>query len=48
VRGWIGIELHCVSDEELAFHLCEAWRLIASKKLQPLLVWPAGDPEIRT
>jgi hypothetical protein len=32
VRGWVGIELDAVSDEELAFHLCEAWRLIAPKK----------------
>jgi hypothetical protein len=34
VRGWIGIELDRVSDEELAFHIHEAWRLIAPKKLQ--------------
>ena len=32
--GWVGIELNRVSDEELAFHLQEAWRLIAPKKLQ--------------
>jgi hypothetical protein len=34
VRGWIGIELARVSDEELAFHILEAWRLIAPEKLQ--------------
>jgi hypothetical protein len=34
VRGWVGIELDAVSDEELGFHLCEAWRLIASPKMQ--------------
>jgi hypothetical protein len=34
VRGWVGIELEEISDEELGFHLCEAWRLIAPKKLQ--------------
>ena len=33
VRGWVGIELDRISDEELASHLCEAWRLIAPKKL---------------
>ena len=33
VRGWIGVELDRVSDEELAFHIREAWRLIAPKKL---------------
>ena len=37
VRGWVGIELDRVSDEELAFHLHEAWRLIAPAKLQPVL-----------
>ena len=34
VSGWVGIELPCVSDKELAFHIQEAWRLIAPKKLQ--------------
>lgn len=34
VRGWVGIELEQISEEELAFHICEAWRLIAPKKLQ--------------
>jgi hypothetical protein len=34
VRGWVGIELDRVSDEELAFHIHEAWRLIAPKSLQ--------------
>ena len=33
-RGWVGIELPRISDEELAFHLREAWRLIAPEKLQ--------------
>ena len=32
--GWVGIELDRVSDKELAFHINEAWRLIAPKKLQ--------------
>ncbi|NUO81529.1 MmcQ/YjbR family DNA-binding protein [candidate division KSB1 bacterium] len=34
VRGWIGVELACVRDEELEFHVREAWRLIAPPKLQ--------------
>lgn len=34
VRGWIGIELERVSDEELAMHIKEAWKLIAPPKLQ--------------
>jgi hypothetical protein len=33
VRGWIGVELDRVTDEELAFHILEAWRLIAPEKL---------------
>ena len=32
--GWIGIELGRINDEELEFHIREAWRLIAPKKLQ--------------
>jgi len=34
VRGWVGIELNRISDEELALHIKEAWRLIAPQKLQ--------------
>jgi hypothetical protein len=37
VRGWIGVELDRVTDEELAFHLHEAWRLIAPNSLQAKL-----------
>lgn len=33
VRGWIGIHLGQIEDEELLSHLREAWRLIAPKKL---------------
>ena len=36
VRGWVGIELERVNDEELALHLREAWLLIAPEKLQAL------------
>ena len=31
-KGWVGVELGVVSDDELGFHLCEAWRLIAKRK----------------
>ena len=34
VRGWVGIELEHVDDEELGFYLLEAWRLVAPKKLR--------------
>ena len=32
-RGWIGIEVDRVSDQELSLHLHQAWRLVAPKKL---------------
>jgi len=32
-RGWIGIEVNRVSDNELSLHLHQAWRLVAPKKL---------------
>lgn len=38
--GWVGIELDRISDKELALHLHEAWRLIASEKLHALLKQP--------
>ncbi len=34
VRGWIGIELGRVGDEELAQYIQEAWHLVAPRKLQ--------------
>ena len=33
VRGWVGIELKAISDEDLAAHILEAWTLIAPKTL---------------
>ncbi len=45
VRGWVGIELDRVSDEELAFHIHEAWRLIAPEKLQAVTRVP-GEKEV--
>ena len=33
-RGWIGIELEGIGDEDLAEHIETAWRMIATKKLQ--------------
>jgi hypothetical protein len=37
VRGWIGVELDRIDDEELALHVREAWRLIAPEKEHALL-----------
>jgi len=45
VRGWIGIELGCIDDQELASHIYAAWRLIAPKKLQTELDAPANKAE---
>jgi hypothetical protein len=32
-RGWIGILLDRIGDDELGQHIVEAWRLVAPKKL---------------
>src|SRR6267154_1312705 len=37
VRGWVGLELESISDDELGYYLSEAWRLIAPKKTQSAL-----------
>ena len=34
VRGWVGIVLDEVDDDELALHIHEAWRMIAPKRLR--------------
>lgn len=34
VKGWVGIELDHIGDEDLIDHIAQAWRLIAPKKLQ--------------
>ncbi len=34
VRGWVGIELDAIGDEELASHIWEAWELVAPKTLK--------------
>lgn len=31
-RGWVGVELAQVSDDDLEFHIRTAWRLIAPKR----------------
>ncbi len=32
VRGWVGIDLDQIGDDELAAHLLDAWRMIGPKK----------------
>lgn len=34
VRGWIGIQLNQISDEDLQFYISGSWFLIAPKRLQ--------------
>lgn len=34
VRGWIGVELGSISDEDLASHILESWRMVAPKTVQ--------------
>ena len=37
VRGWVGIDLDYISDEELVSYLREAWRIMAPKKMQSMI-----------
>jgi len=37
VRGWVGVELDCIADEELASLIRDAWRLAAGRKKPPHL-----------
>ena len=41
VRGWVGIELSQMDDEELTYHLYNAYRQIAPQKLRLRLDAPA-------
>ena len=34
VRGWIGIQLNQISDDDLQFYISGSWFLIAPKRLQ--------------
>lgn len=34
VRGWVGIELKNIGDEELASHIREAWQMVAPKTVK--------------
>ena len=33
VKGWVGIELKHIGDEELEAHILQAWKITAPKKL---------------
>ena len=33
VRGWVGIELDRINDQDLTYHIEVAWELIAPKRL---------------
>lgn len=34
VRGWVGIELDDIDEDDLITHIDTAWRMVAPKKLQ--------------
>jgi hypothetical protein len=34
VKGWVGIELALIGDEELAAYILEAWKLVAPKSIK--------------
>jgi len=34
-RGWVGIELTQIKDDDLQFHIRMAWELVAPKRLLP-------------
>jgi hypothetical protein len=42
-RGWIGIHLDSVRDDELTAHLRQSWRMIAPKKLEAALAEKEGN-----
>lgn len=46
-RGWVGIELDRIDDEELAFHLRDAWSLVAPKRLQAMNKARPGESDAR-
>ena len=43
-RGWIGIELGQIANDDLSFHIHMAWELIAPKRLLSNIEAPAVSP----
>lgn len=44
VRGWIGIVLPNIGDEDLAFHIRDGWYQVAPKKLQSMVANLPASP----
>jgi len=44
-RGWIGVELDRISEEDLRFHIHIAWELIAPKQLLSKVGATSGAPK---
>lgn len=40
VRGWIGVDLNGIDDDELGAHIHEAWQMVARKKTKSRGVQP--------
>ena len=45
VRGWVGIGLDRIRDEDLTFHIQVAWELIAPKRLVSMVKAEAASKE---
>ena len=45
VRGWVGLKLDQISDEDLTFHIQVAWELIAPKRLVSMVKAEAASKE---
>ncbi len=45
VRGWVGIELDRIGDEDLSFHISTAWELVAPKRLLSMARPPLRGPD---
>jgi hypothetical protein len=51
VRGWVGVELNSIGDQELASLIEEAWRMVAPQKMRAALdagpVTPPSSAPVR-
>jgi hypothetical protein len=43
VKGWVGVELARIGDEELAALIRDAWKLVAPKRLRAASAEPAAS-----
>lgn len=36
VKGWVGVDLRQISEDDIASHLAQAWEMIAAKSAKPV------------